>query len=162
MGVFGQRHAPGRFTPRKETRYPLYRRLGEPQGRSWRVQKISPLPGFDPRTVQPVASMYQSLGKLSVFLSLENKLWRCSKQLPHLVIVVSRVTSTSACISLCLCVCSLLCMQGNVIRRLNTHTHTHTYLRLAHAWKQLKLSLPVCERTQREWRYTSTLSSPQR
>jgi hypothetical protein len=25
---------PGRFTPGKETRYPLYRRLGVPQGRS--------------------------------------------------------------------------------------------------------------------------------
>jgi len=41
--------------PRK-TRYPLYRRLGGPQGRSGRVRKISPAPGFDPRTVQPVAS----------------------------------------------------------------------------------------------------------
>jgi hypothetical protein len=29
-----------------------------PQGRSGRVRKISPLPGFDPRTVQPVASNY--------------------------------------------------------------------------------------------------------
>jgi hypothetical protein len=36
----------------------LYRRLGGPQGRSGRVRKISPPPGFDPRTVQPVASRY--------------------------------------------------------------------------------------------------------
>jgi hypothetical protein len=42
---------PGRFTPGKETQYPLYRRLGWPQGRSGRVRKISPSPGFDPRTV---------------------------------------------------------------------------------------------------------------
>jgi hypothetical protein len=34
----------------------LYRRLGGPQGRSGRVRKISPPPGFDPQTVQPVAS----------------------------------------------------------------------------------------------------------
>ena len=47
---------PGCFTHRKETRYPLYRRSGGPQGRSGRVRKISPPPGFDPRTVQPVAS----------------------------------------------------------------------------------------------------------
>jgi hypothetical protein len=47
---------PGRFTPGKETRYPLYRGLGGPQGQSERVAKISPPPGFDPRTVQPVAS----------------------------------------------------------------------------------------------------------
>ena len=49
MGVSGQRHA---------TRYPLYRRLGEPQGRSGQVRKIPPPQGFDPRIVQPVASHY--------------------------------------------------------------------------------------------------------
>ena len=49
---------PGRVTPGKETRYPLYRRLGGPQGRSGQVRKISPQPGFDPRTLQPVASRY--------------------------------------------------------------------------------------------------------
>jgi hypothetical protein len=49
---------PGRFTTGKETRYPLYRKLGTPQGRSERVWKISPPPVFDPRTVQLVASRY--------------------------------------------------------------------------------------------------------
>jgi hypothetical protein len=49
---------PGRFTHRKEIRYPFYRRLGRPQGRSGRLWKISPLPGFGPRTVQPVATRY--------------------------------------------------------------------------------------------------------
>ena len=34
--------------------YSLYRRLGVSQGRSGRVQKISPPPGFDTRTDQPV------------------------------------------------------------------------------------------------------------
>jgi hypothetical protein len=48
----------GRFTPGKETRYPFYRRLGGPQGRFGRLRKISPPLGFDPRTVQPVASRY--------------------------------------------------------------------------------------------------------
>ena len=48
---------PGRFTSGK-TLYPLYRRLGRPQGQFGRVRKISPRPGFDPRTVQPVASRY--------------------------------------------------------------------------------------------------------
>jgi hypothetical protein len=48
---------PSRFTPGKDL-LPLYRRLGGPQGRSGRVQKISLPPGFDPRTVQPVASRY--------------------------------------------------------------------------------------------------------
>jgi hypothetical protein len=49
---------PGRFTPGRETRYPLYRRLGGPQGRSGRLRKVSPPPGFDSRTVQPVASRH--------------------------------------------------------------------------------------------------------
>ena len=57
MGVVGQRHAPAAL-PSGKTRYPLYRRLGGPQGRSGRVWKILPPPGFDPRTVQPVASRY--------------------------------------------------------------------------------------------------------
>ena len=57
MGVGGQRHAPAAL-PAGKTRYPLYRRLGGLQGRCGRVRKISPAPGFDPRTVQPIASRY--------------------------------------------------------------------------------------------------------
>jgi hypothetical protein len=57
MGVGGQRHAPATLPPGM-TRYPLYRRLGRPQGRSGLVLKISPSPGFDPGTVQLVASRY--------------------------------------------------------------------------------------------------------
>ena len=53
----GQRHAPAALLPGK-TRYALYGRLGGPQGRSGPVWKISPTPGFDPPTVQPVASRY--------------------------------------------------------------------------------------------------------
>ena len=56
-GVGGQRHAPAALTPGK-TRYSLYRWLGGPQVRSERVRNILPPPGFDPRTVQPVASRY--------------------------------------------------------------------------------------------------------
>ena len=41
-----------------KSRYPLYSRLGGPKGPSGRVRNISPPPGFDPRTVQPVASRY--------------------------------------------------------------------------------------------------------
>ena len=49
---------PGRFIPVKQTRYPLYRWLGGPQGRSGRVRKISTPLRFDPRTLKPVASLY--------------------------------------------------------------------------------------------------------
>jgi hypothetical protein len=38
-------------------RYPLYRRLGGPQGRSGQVRKISPPPGLNPRTFQPVVTI---------------------------------------------------------------------------------------------------------
>jgi hypothetical protein len=55
--VDGQRHAPAALPPRK-TRYPLYKRLGGPQSWYGQVQKISPPPRFDPRTVQPVAIRY--------------------------------------------------------------------------------------------------------
>ena len=57
MGVVFQRHAPAALAPGK-TEYPLYRRLGGPQGRAGQLRKISPPPGFDTRTVQPVASRY--------------------------------------------------------------------------------------------------------
>ena len=51
-GGDGQRHAPAALPPGKT------RRLGGPQGHFGRVRKISPSPGFDPRTVPPVAIRY--------------------------------------------------------------------------------------------------------
>ena len=48
---------PGRFTPGKDP-VPTVQEAGCAQGRSGRVRKISPPPGFDPQTVQPVASRY--------------------------------------------------------------------------------------------------------
>jgi hypothetical protein len=57
MGVGGQRHAPADL-PQGKILYPLYRRLGGPHGRSGRVWKILSIRGFDPRTVQSVASRY--------------------------------------------------------------------------------------------------------
>ena len=83
-GVGVQHHAPAALPPGK-TRYPLYRRLGRPQGRSGRVRKISPPPGFDPRTVQPVASRYADWAipahplnrKLGITIYLQIKLVTC-------------------------------------------------------------------------------------
>ena len=57
MGMGGQRHVPAALAPGK-TRYPLYRSLGGPQGRSGGVRKILTPPGFDPRTDHSVASRY--------------------------------------------------------------------------------------------------------
>jgi hypothetical protein len=57
MWACGKHHTPAALTQGK-TRYPLCRRLDGPQGRSGQVRKISLSTGFDPRTVQPVASRY--------------------------------------------------------------------------------------------------------
>jgi len=57
MRVGGQRHAPADLPPGK-TRYPLYRRLGGPQGLYERARKKSFPPEFDPRTVKSVACRY--------------------------------------------------------------------------------------------------------
>jgi hypothetical protein len=57
-GGEGSALRPGRSLPPEKTQYPLYRRLGVLQGRSGQVRKISLPSGFDPRTVQPVASRY--------------------------------------------------------------------------------------------------------
>jgi hypothetical protein len=48
---------PGRTLPPEKTRYPLYRGLGGPQGRSGRAENFAP-PGLDFPTVQPVVSRY--------------------------------------------------------------------------------------------------------
>ena len=56
MGVGGQRLAPTALPPWKDTHFLFYIRLGGPQEQAGWVQKTSPPPGFDPRTVQPVAS----------------------------------------------------------------------------------------------------------
>jgi hypothetical protein len=48
---------PGLLYPSGKTWYPLYRRLGGPQGWSGRVQKISIPIGIDPRIVQPIAAV---------------------------------------------------------------------------------------------------------
>jgi hypothetical protein len=57
MGVGGQRHALADLPPGKN-QYPLYGRLGGPQGWSEQMRKISPPMGFNPQTVQLVASRY--------------------------------------------------------------------------------------------------------
>jgi hypothetical protein len=66
-GMGGQGHAPAALTPGK-TRYPLYRRLGGPQGRSGRVRKIWPPPtGIRSRTVQSLYRLsYRDRGNIMI------------------------------------------------------------------------------------------------
>jgi hypothetical protein len=58
MSVGGKRYDQTNLTPEEKTRYPLYGKLGGPQGQCGQVRKISPPLGLDPRTVQPIASRY--------------------------------------------------------------------------------------------------------
>jgi len=51
---------PSRTLPPGKTRYPLYRRLGGPQGRSGRAENLFPT-GIRSRTVQPVVSPYTDM-----------------------------------------------------------------------------------------------------
>ena len=55
---------PGHSLPPGKTRYLLYRRLGGRQDQSGQVRKISPTLGFNPWTVQPVASCYTNYATL--------------------------------------------------------------------------------------------------
>jgi hypothetical protein len=57
MGVGGQRHVRA-VVVREKDLVPIIREVGGTQGRFGSVRKISPPPGFDPRTVRPVASRY--------------------------------------------------------------------------------------------------------
>jgi hypothetical protein len=69
-GGEGSALSPGRYLPPGKTRYPLYRRLRGAQGRCGQVRKISPAPGLNPRTVQPVASRYTAWANRPTYLLL--------------------------------------------------------------------------------------------
>jgi hypothetical protein len=58
MTVSGQRHTPAALPPGKRPSTHCRGGWVGPQGRSGRVRKILPPPGFNPQTVQPVASHY--------------------------------------------------------------------------------------------------------
>jgi hypothetical protein len=55
--VSGQQHAPAALYPPGKTRYPLYRRLGGPHGRSERAEDLVPT-GIWSRIIKPVVSRY--------------------------------------------------------------------------------------------------------
>jgi len=56
VGMSGQRLAAADLSPEKDSHYLIHTRLGGPQVRSGVQKFTSPLPGFEPRTVQLVAS----------------------------------------------------------------------------------------------------------
>ena len=72
-GVGSYRHAPT-AGPQRMTRYPLYRRLGRPQGLSGGEGALFFSTGFDPRTVQSVASRYTdwAISSVSILRNISN------------------------------------------------------------------------------------------
>jgi len=66
----------GRTLPPGKTRYPFYRRLGEPQGRFVRAENLVPIE-IRSRNVQPVAQSLYRLSyrahKMKVYLKLKQE-----------------------------------------------------------------------------------------
>jgi hypothetical protein len=61
MEVSGQLHVSAALPLGKSHWYPLYRWLDGPQnnsGRGWEEKNSQPLPGLEPRIIQPVAQRY--------------------------------------------------------------------------------------------------------
>ena len=115
IGDGGQHHAPAALPPVK-TRYTLYRRLGGPQGPSGRLWKISPPPGFDPRTVDPVASRYTDwaipAAVCMMLLYLISFRFKTLKQRYKLAEDLVCISEQSICYSQCdfcsVCICMLV------------------------------------------------------
>ena len=83
--------------PPGKTRCPLYSRLGVPQDQSGQVQKISPPPGFDTRTFQPVTSrntVYAIPPRYEIFPTAGNQPGRSDTQC-HLRCVSASSTECS-------------------------------------------------------------------
>jgi hypothetical protein len=111
---------PDRFTPGKETRYPLYRRLGGPQGRSGRVRKISPPPGFVSRTIAPTGSLYTdnsvpATSGVSVRCNISSVDYLVTHTHMHTQAYAHKYIYIYMCVCVCMCV--------------NIHTHAHTLIR---------------------------------
>ena len=69
-GVGGQHHTPAALPPGKAS-YPLCRRKDGPHGWSVGAWKISPLPGFDPWTVQPLVSRHTDRAVLAAIVKMD-------------------------------------------------------------------------------------------
>jgi len=72
-GGEGSASRPSRTLPPGKTRYPLYRMLSGPQGRSGQVRKISPPQGFDPWTIQLIGSRYTDYATRPICNILSNE-----------------------------------------------------------------------------------------
>ena len=134
-GGEGSASRPGRSLPPGKTRYPLYRRLGGPQ-----VGKISPRPGFDPRTVQPVASRYTDWAtRPSNLLSSFLYKWYRGFFVSNIRLANFRKTKILPYHSYLPIYIPAICCQLCVL--FSAHTHTHTYAHM-HTYIQKYMHKP--------------------
>jgi len=100
-GGEGSASRPGRSLPPGKTRYSLHRRLGGPQGRSGQVRKISPPPGFDSRTVQPVANRYTDYAARPTDYDIQNYNIACCFNVctVHILLLLLHPTNGKLCIT---------------------------------------------------------------
>jgi len=96
---------PGRTLPPGKTRYPLYRRLVGPQGRSGRAENLVPT-GIRSWTVQPVVSRYtdRATGPTNNLIHLITKNKQCSYGELHIKITKAIIVITNTCRYGALCV----------------------------------------------------------
>ena len=81
-GMGGERHAPSTVPPGKETRYPLYRRLGGAPVPVWtRAERFAYHWDSNPRTVQSVASRYTDWATPIHLKHITSTLMRCHPRL---------------------------------------------------------------------------------
>ena len=72
MGVCGQHHAPAAFTP-GQVPVPIVQEAGWAPDPVWIGAENLALPGFDPRTFQPVASRYTDY---AIPAPMEEYIWK--------------------------------------------------------------------------------------
>jgi hypothetical protein len=161
MGVGAQCHAPPAL-PQGKTWYPLCRRLGRPQVWSGWVWKISPPPGFDPQTVQPVASCYADWAILAHIIALLLLLlqmvytgWQCAA-------VQDRTIQYSTVHTSCTITCNT---QGNPLSSISWKNLEHVlYSIKTQKWGEPKVDESVYKNTSytKQWvnQYSVTYISP--
>jgi hypothetical protein len=123
--VGGKHHTPAAFPPGK-TRYPLYRRLGGPQGRYGRVRKISPPPGFDSarsRSLYLLSYPAHDMFNISWIIVTNGDPTCCC----HSCIHVMNTTTFPNHVTFLLTTLHNPCNWFSIVRRLNLHGKEQSY-----------------------------------
>jgi hypothetical protein len=107
------------LTPGK-TQYPLYSRLGGPHGWSGQVRKISPPPGFDTQTIQPIGSRCTDY-KVATWTSIKGNY--CHFSVTHLCPPCTKLSTFSTIFSRKLKILKGYCLRCRVILYLGKYSN---------------------------------------